>query len=681
MRFVCLTLMGVWAGSSAVMAGESPPRVDRFGDPLPQGAVVRLGTVQFRHSRCACVAFAPDGKMLASGGRGTVWFWDPATGKRIKQIPHGAEALAFSPNGKNVAIAGPDGTVRLWDVEKTKQLFAHRPKPEDGTHSARLRDIAFSPDGTWFASADDRGIVRLWDAASGEEILVLRHGDERNKDEICLEISADARLLASACENNIRVWDIEQGGEPLLIKKAHDRKTTALAFSLDGKALYSAGLRYELVGTARGGYRKSHSQIRVWDAHTGRRTGEVAGEFEGDRANRLVLTADGKSLVVSFYDTIRVFDLISGKLRFSIPLHKRTRSYRRGVLDVSPDGQTVAVAMEGSSFQVWDLKTRTQRHAVPEAHVAMVRAVAFSPHGKTAITGSYDGTVRIWNSATGEQIRKLVYSDRPMNLMSVAISPAGNVLAAAGNYRKRPVETVGAVKLWNAASGKLLHEIRLSGCGFAMAFSPDGKRLATATMGGIFAESGAAATIHLIDVESGKAVADLAGHAQTVLAVGFSPDSSELVSIGEDKTIRVWDLAKGKPKQSSNIEIEYVTAAAISADAAMSVFCKWGPASRMTLWDVTAAKSMRLIDGFTSGYGAHGLDISRDGKLLASGCGKHTLRVWNMATASQLLELTCPDAKVFALAFSPNGRQLITGMDDGTALIWDTSRACDKLAR
>ncbi|MFV1967804.1 MAG: WD40 repeat domain-containing protein, partial [Pirellulaceae bacterium] len=573
--------------------------------------------------------------------------------------------------GKQVALACSDGTVRLWDVEKSEEMFICRPKAEDGRRSGRLNDIAFSPDGAWFASAEQQGVIRLWDPAGGEEILALRHGGERRGGLICLAVSADGRRLASAYGSNIRVWDIERGGEPLLIEEAHEQETNAIAFSSDGKTLYSTGFGSERVGTGKDRYSKTHSQIRVWDALTGHRTGEIGGKLEEDLTTGMVLTADGKSLMVSSFRAIRAFELPSGRLRYSIRLEESSRRYRRGALDVSPDGQTMAVAMGNASLQIWDLKTRTRRHAVREAHVAAILAVTFNPDGRRAITGSSDGSIRIWNSATGEQIRKFLYAGWTMNLKSVANSPDGKVVAAAGNYSNIRAGTIGAVKLWNAASGELLHEIHLPASGFAMAFSHDGQRLAATTIGPGPFGSTEAATIHLIDVRSGKTLTKLSGHVQTVSAVGFSPDDRELVSIDQDQTIRVWDVAKGKPRSSS--EIESNMAAAISTDAAMSVFSQRGRQGRsITLWDVAASKSLWSVDGSTTGFGAHLLDISRDGKRVAS-CWKDTLSVWSTATANQLHELTDPDAQMSALAFSPDGRQVMTGMNDGTALIWDIS--------
>ena len=655
-------------------AAEPKLRVDQYGDPLPEGAIARLGSVQFRQPRCSCIAFAPNGEQIASAGSRSTRLWNVSTAKRVREIPHGAVAIDFGPGSSRIALGSSDGVVRLWHLAENKELFARRITPDDSARNSAVRDIEFSPDGTWFASADSEGIVRLWDAASGDEILALRPGDERRKYKTCLAISPDSRRVASAVENNIRIWDIESGGEPLLIEKAHENEITDIAFSPDSASLLSAGHRYELIRSEREPYLTSHSQIRVWSAETGDRLKEITDQLKRDRAKGLVPTPDGDSLVVLLHSDVGVFDLTSGRLRYSIPMAAGSPGGSR-MLDLSPDGKQLVVMTARADFELWDLATQRQLHPVPEAHVAMVRAVTFSADGRTAITGSSDGTVRLWNSATGEQVGKRIFSDKPMNLMSIASSPDGETLAAAGNYGKEPVGTVGAVRLWKS-SGELLHEIEVPGCGFATRFSHNGERLAATTTSELM-EIQQPPGIFVIDVQSGSEVLKLPGKGLTVFAVGFSPDDTELISIGDDGTISTWDLTSGERLRGNSIEDDW--SAVISHDAAIAAFATSGRPSKLIFWDVPAGKVIKSVEGVASGFGAHALDISRDGRLALSGCQHDTLRVWSTATGAPLLEIDCSGLQIFALAFSPDGRQAITGMDDGTALIWDITSASEKL--
>src|SRR5262245_57447840 len=186
MRFAAATWFRSWFLTAVLLSGagvniaaeQAAPKLDRYGDPLPEGALLRLGTVRLRQPDGHCVALSPDGKRLVSAGDHSARIWDVASGAKLREIPHGARSVAFSPDGKSIALAGDDGVLRLWDLGADKERFARKGKVEETGSPKRIHGVAFAPDGAWIVvSAED--VVTLHDAAMGDEILALRHDGQK----------------------------------------------------------------------------------------------------------------------------------------------------------------------------------------------------------------------------------------------------------------------------------------------------------------------------------------------------------------------------------------------------------------------------------------------------------------------------------------------------------------------
>jgi WD40 repeat protein len=182
----CLTLLPGqlirgWAPAAPGQAApsEKAVRTDLYGDPLPEGAIARLGTVRLRHRQnIAAVAFSPDGKLLAScGWDEAVRLWDSMTGKLVRELINprreGAGGIAFSPDGTKLASVGEAGTVRVWDLQTGKTLSTRAGVRE------RLRGVAFAPDGRTFASAGTEGSLTLWSTEDGAQPRQLLAGNPR----------------------------------------------------------------------------------------------------------------------------------------------------------------------------------------------------------------------------------------------------------------------------------------------------------------------------------------------------------------------------------------------------------------------------------------------------------------------------------------------------------------------
>jgi WD40 repeat protein/serine/threonine protein kinase len=598
-----------------------------------------LRTFARQNSHFTCVAYAPDGKRMASGaGDGSAVIWNPDTGTSILALPTQEKAvrgIAFSPDGTRVIMGTEANNLLVCNASTGHVIYAIP------GHTKMVCGVACSPDGAQVATASEDQTVKLWDLKDGSPKRTLTGHTAKVT---CVAFSPDGGKVASASDDStVRIWDAATGDLKQTLTQP-DHPFTSVAFSPDGSRLAAA------TGLARNPIQPDPNFIHVWDVATGKEvvtltsaTGDIfcfAFHPKGDR-----IVSGSRDQVV------RLWDLATGQKVQSFHGHA---AYVNGVA-FSPDGHRIASvggnywSEAENTIKIWDADDRAEPITLPSSSYC----VAFTPDGRRIAAYDLDeSTITLWDAVSGTKVHSL--KEATGDAEGLAISPDGKLLAT-GAYD-------GGVRLWNAETGDPIRTFpRQSGWISGLTFSPDGTYLAVA---------GRFGGVTLLNVKSGAAVANLAGSFKSSMGVSFNHDGKLLASAHGDGTVRIWDV-------QTACEIRSIKA---HSDAARSVAFHPNGVELATasddhtvkIWNSSTGELVKVLNGHREKVIC--VVYTPDGSRLASASWDGTVKVWSPVTGLSTLTLRGHNSMVTAVMFSPDGTRLASAGYDGTVKIWEAPR-------
>jgi RNA polymerase sigma factor (sigma-70 family) len=659
-----------------LLGAQAAQRFDLLGDPLPEGALARMGTTRWRApGEVTALALAPDGKTAAVAGRGDLRLYDVTTGKplwTIDNLGFSAGSAAFSPDGTRLAVCdasqsffGPGCKVKVWRVRDGVLLQV--------LDTAWIRRFGWTGDGELQGVFVDNGAIVVGNLAGGKKTSLDVSGlDGPPAPASPITFSSTSGLVAvtdyRANQPEIHTWDATTG-KNCSVLYCPNGPVWATALSSKGKHLASLTVDNN----------SGKATVHIWDVAAAKILHTL-----GDKNSlfNVAFSPDDKALVAVGRQHARVWEVATGREMYRT---QEVNSLAKEVAFSPKSKEFLTAERNGPGLHLWDVATGALRPE-PVAHQSAPASVAFSPDGSRVVSGGMDGQVITWDANTGASRTRLqqrgwcrtaLFSEDGSSIYSLATDDKIHITNAVDGREEhvldladpeRPGTRQSGLSLWllddqrtlvafssyysikpggpndgqtlitgwDPLTQQLLFRRRSDAVGVGACISPDGRVRALAPAARGAANRGGRVEEHLEwggpilfeDLRSGRPLFSLPPHEGQERPTGFSPDGRLLVT---------WKF--------------------------------WDGTETLQLWETATGSKLLTLPAILNGR----FSFSPDGRLLAMNPSAQEILLWDFQLGKEVRRIRGFDARVATLAFSPDGRRLASGLHDSTLLVWDVA--------